>query len=297
MGIYERPRIKGPSTFQVKIKRGNLPLISKSFPSREEAEAWEASIKETLGICGRSDSIISRLGQLAAETGKSPDVVIEEALTAYAQLLKRPQDTVAAPEPAADPVENNTAKTMPDASEDPVLSRPLSELLNSKQLKVRIAELKAFVMTIRPKVEPQAPGEEEFSRMSSTIKHYERLLYEPWHSLGLGELYSDSSFEYEYVLTSDDLAAMLQVPTEQIARMIARQEIPLPGAYSMDLAKSVRAGAFTGRIPAPDCWTVMQAAAIKAGHGPWLAERDVSPNWYNYLVAESEMALLLANPE
>jgi hypothetical protein len=35
----------------------------------------------------------------------------------------------------------------------------------------------------------------------------------------------------------------------------------------------------------------MQAAAVIAGHGSWLAKRDVSPNWYRFVIAETELAL------
>ena len=288
MGIYERPRIKGKSTFQVKLRRNGLPPISKSFTTREEAERWEREIMQVLDL-SKGTSIVTLLNRLASETGKSVDVILENALHAYAALLQ----TSSSPQENTSAVVSKSLEKGEPRVED--LSQPLSELLSHDQLRIRVSELEKFVTTISPAIPYQEPTGQEYPIMVDTIQIYETLLLDPLGETGYQALYTNKSHKYEFVLAKPGLADLLKISIESLEIMIARQEIPLPGAYSLERAAQANGQRKRGARPiaSADAWTLMQAAAIFAGHGKWLAKNDVSPNWYRYLIADSEMALML----
>lgn len=284
MGIYERPRIKGKSTFQVKLRRNGLPPISKSFSTREEAERWEREIMQVLDF-SKGTSIMTLLNRLTSETGKSVDVILENALNAYAALLQtnsRHQENTGA-------VDSKLLEDVEPRVE--ALSQPLSELLSHDQLRLRVSELERFVATISPVIPYQEPTGQEYPIMVETINIYETILLDQLRN----GLYTNQDKENEFVLTKDGLATMLGISIDTLAVMIANQDIPLPGAYTLERAAQAKSQRKRGTQPIarPDAWTLMQGAAILAGHGKWLAKNDVSPNWYRYLIADSEMALML----
>jgi len=289
MGIYERPRIKGKSTFQVKLRRNGLPPISKSFTTREEAERWEREIMQVLDL-SKGTSIVTLLNRLASETGKSVDVILENALHAYAALLQ----TSSSPQENTSAVVSKSLEKGEPRVED--LSQPLSELLSHDQLRIRVSELEKFVTTISPVIPYQEPTGQEYPIMVDTIQIYETLLLDPLGETGYQALYTNKSHKYEFVLAKPGLADLLKISIETLEIMIARQEIPLPGAYTLERAVQANGQLKRGARPiaSADAWTLMQAAAIFAGHGKWLAKNDVSPNWYRYVIADSEMALLMS---